>query len=112
MPIAAEARPRTEHAPKKTGRRANPAIDGPRDRTVCFMLSEAEKEAVDRLAFCMNLTRSGVLANVIAQFVAATGDKKAAKAAENALTKYMEECRQAVKARGDLADKTLASMKG
>jgi len=76
------------------------------------MLSEAEKEAVDRLAFCMNLTRSGVLANVIAQFVAATGDEKAAKAAERALIDYLDECRQAVKARGDFADQTLAAIKG
>jgi hypothetical protein len=112
MPIASETPLPTETGAKKTGRRANPAIDGPRDRTVCFMLSEAEKEAVDRLAFCMNLTRSGVLANVIAQFVAATGDKKAAKAAEKALTDYLDECRQAVKARGDFADKTLAAIKG
>jgi len=76
------------------------------------MLSEAEKDAVDRLALCMNLTRSGVLANVIAQFVAATGDKLEAKTAEQALTNYLDECRQAVKARGDFADRTIPGIKG
>src|SRR5947209_18324216 len=49
----------------RTGRRENPAINGPRDKTVCFMVSEHEKRAVDRLAFCAHLTRSGVLANIV-----------------------------------------------
>src|SRR4029077_16654380 len=83
----------------KTGRRENPAINGPRDRTVCFMLSEPEKDSVDRLAFCMDLTRSGILANVVVQFVAAAQGSKDGRAAEKALAAYLGECREAVKKR-------------
>jgi aminopeptidase C len=96
----------------KTGRRANPAINGPRDRTVCFMLSEPEKDGVDRLAFCMHLTRSGILANIVAEFVAAAEGSKQSRAAAKALRTYLSECRKAVKKRGAFADKAIAEMKG
>jgi len=112
MPIASETPPPTEAGAKKTGRRANPAIDGPRDRTVCFMLSEAEKEAVDRLAFCMNLTRSGILAKIVADFVRATETSKDGRNAEKQLAVYLTQCRTAVKKRGTLADEALPGMKG
>ena len=66
----------------KTGRRVNPAIDGPRDNTVCFMLSDGEKLSVDRLAFCMNITRSGLLAKIVAEFVTAGAGSKQGREAE------------------------------
>lgn len=91
----------------KTGRRVNPAIDGPRDKTVCFMLSDGEKLSVDRLAFCMNITRSGILANVVATFVAAAGGLKQGREAETQLLSYLAECRKAVKKRGELAAKVV-----
>lgn len=91
----------------RTGRRENPAIDGPRDKTVCFMLSEQEKQAVDRVAFCMHLTRSGILANVVALFVGAAGSGTAGKKSERQLNDYLAECRKAVKKRGAFADKTI-----
>lgn len=87
----------------KTGRRENPAIDGPRDRTVCFMLSEGEKAAVDRVAFCINLTRSGLLAKIVSQFVEAAEGSPEGTAAEKGLLEYLEECRGAVQRRGELA---------
>src|SRR5262245_43433377 len=96
----------------RTGRRENPTINGPRDRTVCFMLSEPEKDSVDRLAFCMHLTRSGILANIVAEFVAAAEGTKVGRSAERALTTYLSECRKAVKKRAAFADKTIAEMKG
>ena len=110
MPIASG--PSALERGVKTGRRENPAINGPRDRTVCFMLSEPEKNSVDRVAFCMDLTRSGILANVVAQFVAATEGTKHGRAAEKALRGYLSECRKAVKKRGSFADKTIAPTKG
>ncbi|MEP6821385.1 MAG: hypothetical protein ABI946_03450 [Chthoniobacterales bacterium] len=76
------------------------------------MLSAAEKESVDRLAFCMHLTRSGILANVVAQFVMATEGTKQGRAAEKALAAYLGECRKAVTKRGAFADKTLSETKG
>jgi hypothetical protein len=87
----------------KTGRRENPAINGPRDKTVCFMLSEAERVDVDRLAFCLNLTRSGVLAKIVATFVDASGETEKAKEAEKELRAYLAHCRKEVKVRAAMA---------
>src|SRR5271169_3859055 len=84
----------------KTGRRPNPSIDGPRDNTVCFMVSDGEKLAVDRLAFCLNITRSGLLANIVAEFVAASSGAKSGRKAEKRLRAYLEDCRMAFKKRG------------
>ena len=92
----------------KTGRRVNPAIDGPRDNTVCFMLSDGEKLSVDRLAFCMNITRSGLLANIVAEFVMAAAGSKQGREAEKKLMAYLAGCREAVKKRGDLAASFIA----
>jgi len=111
MPIATDVPPPTERG-VKTGRRENPTINGPRDRTVCFMLSEAEKEAVDRLALCMNLTRSGLLAKIVVDFVKATDASKEGRNAEKHVGAYLAECRAAAKKRGALADETLSAMKG
>jgi hypothetical protein len=96
----------------KTGRRPNPSIDGPRDNTVCFMLSDGEKLAVDRLAFCLNITRSGLLAKVVAEFVAASSGSKAGREAEKRLRAYLEDCRMAFKKRGAFAVKTVGGTKG
>jgi hypothetical protein len=110
MPIASTQLP--IQGDIKTGRRENPAIDGPRDRTVSFMLSDPEKESVDRLAFCMHLTRSGILASVVTLFVTAAGEGSRARKAEKQLAAYVYECRKAVKKRGAFADKTIEAMKG
>ncbi|MBU6402139.1 MAG: hypothetical protein KGS61_17610 [Verrucomicrobia bacterium] len=91
----------------KTGRRENPAIDGPRDNTVCFMLSDGEKLAVDRLAFCMHITRSGLLARIVADFVGAADRSKASREAEQRLLAHLAECREAVKKRGEFAAKVV-----
>jgi hypothetical protein len=95
----------------KTGRRANPAIDGPRDNTVCFMLSDGEKLSVDRLAFCMNITRSGILANIVAEFVVAADGTKESRAAEKRLLAYLMECRKAARKRGKMAEKFVPESK-
>ena len=92
-------------AEPRTGRRPNPTIDGPRDQTVCFMLSKGERVAVDRLAYCMNITRSGLLAAIAADFVeAAKGGWDGGKA-EKRLVAYLAECRKSVKRRGEQAAK-------
>ena len=96
--------PVTEAEPK-TGRRPNPTIDGPRDQTVCFMLSKGEKLAVDRLAYCMNITRSGLLAAIAADFVEAANGGRNGGLAERKLAAYLEECRKSVKKRGEEAAK-------
>lgn len=87
----------------KTGRRPNPTIDGPRSNTVCLMLSDGEKLALDRLAFCEQITRSGILAKIVADFVMAAGGSKQGRDAEKRLTAYLAECRKSMKKRGEEA---------
>jgi hypothetical protein len=89
----------------KTGRRPNPTIDGPRDQTVCFMLSQGEKLTVDRLAYCMNITRSGLLAMIAADFVEAVKGSREGVKAEVRLLAYLAECRKSLKKRGEEAAK-------
>ncbi|HEX5400146.1 MAG TPA: hypothetical protein VFY06_13960 [Verrucomicrobiae bacterium] len=92
-------------AEPRTGRRPNPTIDGPRDQTVCFMLSRGEKVAVDRLAYCVNITRSGLLSKIAADFVeAAKGGRDGAKAQAQLLA-YLDECQKSLKKRGEEAAK-------
>lgn len=103
--------PRVAEGVRKTGRRVNPEIE-PRNNTVCFMLGEGEKLSVDRLGFCMNITRSGLLARIVVDFVAATENSKNGRMAEKRLLEYLAECRAAVKKRGALAAETVQPPKG
>jgi hypothetical protein len=106
MNVATAPSPIAENV--KTGRRVNPAINGPRDNTVCFMLSDGEKLSVDRLAFCMNITRSGLLAKIVTEFVTAVSGSKQGREAEKKLMAYLGECREAFKKRGELAARFIA----
>ena len=54
----------------RSGRRLAVDIDAPRDRTVCFMVSEDERQAIDALAACLSRTRSSVLTKIVTAFVA------------------------------------------
>lgn len=54
----------------RSGRRLAADIDTPRDRTVCFMVSEDERQAIDELAGCLSRTRSSVLTKIVTAFVA------------------------------------------
>lgn len=54
----------------RSGRRLAVDIDAPRDRTVCFTVSENERQAIDALAACLGRTRSSVLTKIVTAFVA------------------------------------------
>jgi hypothetical protein len=58
----------------RSGRRLAVDIDAPRDRTVCFMVSEDEREAIDDLSACVSRTRSAVLTRIVTAFVADSND--------------------------------------
>lgn len=58
----------------RSGRRLAVDIDAPRDRTVCFTVSEDERVAVDELAAYLSRTRSSVLTKIVTAFVADWGD--------------------------------------
>ena len=62
-------------------------------------MSEAERVDVDRLAFCLNLTRSGELATIVARFLDASGEPEKAKGAEKDLRAYLAHCRKEGKMR-------------
>jgi len=55
----------------RTGRRRFVDFDAaPRDRTVCFTVSDDERDSIDRLAALMGRTRSAVLTRIVTSFVA------------------------------------------
>jgi hypothetical protein len=58
----------------RSGRRLAVDIDAPRDRTVCFMVSEDERLAIDELAACLSRTRSAVLTKIVNAFIADWND--------------------------------------
>jgi hypothetical protein len=59
---------------KRSGRRLAVDIDAPRDRTVCFMVTEDERLAIDALAGCLSRTRSSVLTKIVTAFLADWND--------------------------------------
>ena len=81
----------------KTGRRT---VLEPRDQTVCFVLSMGERDAVDRVAFSLNITRSGLLAKMVTSFIGAAQGGETAQIAEDTLAELLTEAKNAVKVRG------------
>jgi hypothetical protein len=78
----------------KTGRRLNTTFEA-RNQTVCFILSESEKAEVDQLAFCIGITRSGLLASIVTTYVSAARESKGSAEAEKSLKALLSECRKA-----------------
>jgi hypothetical protein len=76
------------------------------------MLSDGEKLALDRLAFCEQITRSGILAKIAADFVMAAGGSKQGREAEKRLLAHLVECRKSVKRRGEFAAKWVIPANG
>lgn len=87
--------------PARTGRRSLLHKAEPRDKTVCFTLSERERLDLDKLCLSMNITRSGLLSNVVVSFVTAAmsgGDS-------SALLPWLEEATQAHEKYGEQTEK-------
>lgn len=82
---------------QKTGRRPQGEMDAPRDKTICFMVSENEKAAVDALGLATNRTRSATLAKMVTLFLGSVEGKEASREkAEEDLWIYIEECREKI----------------
>ncbi|MEO0797300.1 MAG: hypothetical protein AAFX93_19275 [Verrucomicrobiota bacterium] len=80
-------------------RRKVSEMDSPRDKTVCFMLSEEEKKAVDTLGICTRLTRSALLAKITTLFIQSTDESrsiKEQKESQKELTAFIKEIRETV----------------
>lgn len=72
----------------------------PRDKTICFMVSEDEKIAVDTMGVCMRLTRSAILAKIVSLYLKSTDEKSSdedQKASEEELLQFIEKGRKALK---------------
>jgi hypothetical protein len=63
---------------KRSGRRLAVDIDAPRDRTVCFMVSEDERVAIDSLADSVSRTRSSLLVRIVNAFMKDAGARAGA----------------------------------
>lgn len=90
----------TETPQQKTGRRPTEERIAPRDKTICFMVSEEEKVAVDTMGVCMRLTRSAILAKIVSLYIESTDENKSEKdqkASENELLQFIEKGREALK---------------
>lgn len=102
---------------QKTGRRPQGEIETPRDKTICFMVSEDEKVAVDRLGVATNHTRSATLAKIVTLFLESVeGQEATQEEAEEKLWIYIEECREKLKQTPEwmksIANKSKTSKKG
>ena len=102
---------------QKTGRRPQGEMDAPRDKTICFMVSEDEKAAVDALGLATNRTRSATLAKMVTLFLGSVeGEEAAREKAEEELWIYIEECREKIQhAPGwvkSVSEKSITSTKG
>lgn len=82
--------------PVKTGRRLAVDIDSPRDRTVCFMVSEEEKQAIDEIGVAVGRTRSAVLTRIVTSFVSSAFEDSGSPEIWDELTEFRNECRDAL----------------
>lgn len=80
----------------RTGRRKAVDIDAPRDKTVCFMTSEAEKAQIDLIGVGIQRTRSALLTRIVNTFVDGVMAKDDWQLHADELTKFMSECRDAM----------------
>ncbi|MDD3181118.1 MAG: hypothetical protein PHQ04_12370 [Opitutaceae bacterium] len=98
--LSVEATPRTGHRPGRDP-------EEPRNSTVCFMVSESEKELIDILGMCMNLRRSAILTHIVTAFLHGAIARKGKTRSKRELLDFLEECREAVDERPDLVNSFL-----
>ncbi|QYY36465.1 hypothetical protein [Ruficoccus sp. ZRK36] len=85
---------------QKTGRRKAVDIQSPRDKPVCFTLSQEEKAAVDTLGVCTRLTRSALLAKITLLYLESVVENRSTqeqKESEKQLIEFIAESRKAVR---------------
>ena len=80
----------------RTGRRKAVDIDAPRDKTVCFMASEAEKTEIDLIGVGIQRTRSALLTRIVNIFVEGVMAENDWQPHADELSKFMSECRDAM----------------
>ena len=80
----------------RTGRRKAVDIDAPRDKTVCFMVSEEEKQAIDMIGLGINRTRSALLTRIVNTFAEGVLEPESAADLAKELIAFQVECREAL----------------
>ena len=78
----------------RTGRRKAVDIDSPRDKSLCFMVSEEEKHSIDLIGMGINKTRSALLARIVNTF--AEGVFSESEDSIEALISFQKECREMI----------------
>jgi len=82
----------------RTGRRRFVDMGiSPRNKTVCFMVSEEEKEAIDQIGFVLGRTRSAMLTQIVTGFTGAVFDADNFDERSKELVAYLEECRELIR---------------
>lgn len=78
-----------------TGHRRGLKPDEPRSSTVCFTLTETEKNSVDALSHCINLRRSAILTEIVTRFMSAAQSPRGT-AKRTALLDFLEDCQEQI----------------
>ena len=84
---------KTQH--RSSGRRKAVDIDSPRDKTVCFMVSEEEKQSIDHLCVSLGKTRSSILTRIVTSFLCGVTDRDRAEDSIAELKQFLEESQTA-----------------
>ncbi|MBK1830903.1 hypothetical protein JIN77_09210 [Verrucomicrobiaceae bacterium R5-34] len=71
-------------------------MDAPRDKTVCFMVSETEKNQIDLVGVGIKRTRSALLTRIVSTFVDGVMAEDEWQAHADELSAFMHECREAM----------------
>lgn len=100
-PTETEVSPRTGHRPGRDP-------DDPRNTTVCFMVSETERDMIDALGFCTNRRRSAILTQIVTTFIDGAKSGEGYIQARKDLLAFLKECRDAVEAKPDLVKSLLS----
>lgn len=80
----------------RTGRRKAVDMDAPRDKTVCFMVSESEKTQIDLVGVGIKRTRSALLTRIVSTFVDGVMAEGEDQDHSAELVEFMRECREAM----------------
>lgn len=89
--------PRTGHRPGR-----NPEV--PRNSTVCFTVTEAERATIDALSYTINLRRSAILTEIVTRFLTAAQSPIRGGVKRTALFDFLEDCQDQIREKRSLFD--------
>jgi hypothetical protein len=87
----------------QTGHRPGRRPDEPRNSTVCFTVTEHERNTIDALSHCIHKRRSAILTEIVTRFMAAAQSPRGALK-RTALLDFLEECQEEIQTKRALFD--------